>query len=93
MFVCLLQIRTITWTIQRHLALFSTTLRADAPVNGGTKALFFSGFTDSAAQSGLPQHYGIFRRNGLDLGCRLRDLKSGERSWRGPDFNGIKSPI
>ena len=42
----LLQVHTSAGTIERHLALFTTTLRTDASVDGGTKAFFFSLFAD-----------------------------------------------
>jgi hypothetical protein len=45
----LLEINTIAGTIERHFALLATTLRADASVDGGTKAFLFSLFADRAA--------------------------------------------
>jgi hypothetical protein len=49
-FACLLQIRTIAGTIQRDLALLTTALRANSPVNGGAEALFLANLADRAAQ-------------------------------------------
>src|SRR5580693_3993575 len=42
----LLEIHTSAGTIESHLALLTTTLWADASVNSGTKAFFFSFFAD-----------------------------------------------
>src|SRR5580692_1545783 len=46
MLSCLRQVDTSAGTIKRDFALLATTLRADASVDGGTKAFFFSLFAD-----------------------------------------------
>src|SRR5882762_5830297 len=56
----LLEIGAIAGAIERHLALFATALGANAPVHGGTEALFLADFTDRAAHEGLSlSYYGI----------------------------------
>jgi hypothetical protein len=61
MFAGLLQIGTVAGTIQRHLALLSATLRADASVNRGTEAFFLAAFANRATQMKFSpvKHYGI----------------------------------
>src|SRR4029077_3555388 len=49
----LLQIRTVARAIERHLALLTTALRADASMHRRTEPLLFTDFTDNAAQSRL----------------------------------------
>jgi hypothetical protein len=46
----LLEIRTVAGAVERHLALLAAALRADFPVHGWAKPLFFSFFTDRATQ-------------------------------------------
>jgi hypothetical protein len=55
----LLQVNAFARAIERDFALFATTLRTDAPVNGGTKPLLFAFFADGAGQGILPSHYGM----------------------------------
>src|SRR6266481_5585927 len=45
------QVRAVAGTIQRHLALLTAALRADAPVDRGTKAFLFANFADRATQT------------------------------------------
>ena len=51
MLPCLLEINTLSWAIERHLALLAATLRADASMHCQTEALFFSFFADGAAHA------------------------------------------
>src|ERR1700686_2451288 len=46
MFPRLLQVNTTAGTVERNLALFATTLRADPSMDRGTKAFLFSLFAD-----------------------------------------------
>src|SRR5437899_5348665 len=56
----LLQVGTVAGTVERHLALFAATLRADAPMHRGTKPLLLANLADGAAQLRSPsQHYVI----------------------------------
>jgi hypothetical protein len=48
-FTRLLQIRAVTGTVERNLALFAAALGADPPVDGRTKALFLPDVADGAA--------------------------------------------
>jgi len=47
---CLLKVRAFTGAVEGDFALLSATLRADAPVDRGTKALFFALIADDAGQ-------------------------------------------
>src|SRR5882672_11908625 len=47
----LLKIRAVAGTIEGDLALLAAALRANAPVDGRTKAFFFANLADGAAQT------------------------------------------
>src|SRR5271168_55229 len=47
---CLLQIGAVAGTIERHLALLTATLGADAAVHGGTETFLLASLADRAAQ-------------------------------------------
>src|SRR5437879_4379663 len=49
----LLQVGAVAGTIERHLPLLATALRANSPVHGRTEALLLADFTDCTAQEGL----------------------------------------
>jgi hypothetical protein len=48
MLPCLLQVRTVAWTIQGDLPLLAAALRANSPVDCGTKAFLFSDLANGA---------------------------------------------
>jgi len=45
------QIGTVAGTVERHLSLLTATLRTNASVHGGAKALLFSDFADCTTQN------------------------------------------
>ena len=49
-FARLLQIRAVAGAIEGHFALLAAALRANAPVQGRAKTLFFANFADGATQ-------------------------------------------
>jgi hypothetical protein len=65
----LLEVRASAGTIERHFALFATTLRADASVDSGTKALLFSLFADGATHEYQSSKFIITRRNRFSSAC------------------------
>jgi hypothetical protein len=59
MFSRLPQVRTFTGTIERDLALFTATLRTNAPVNGWAESFLFADIANRATQIVLSsRHYG-----------------------------------
>jgi hypothetical protein len=62
MFPRLLEIAAGAGTIERHLALLTAALRADAPMNCRAKALFFSLFTDRTTHKTSAPEFIITRK-------------------------------
>ena len=74
--MCLLQVDAFPRAIERYLALFPATLRAYAPVDSRTKALFLPFFADGAGQAALLSHYGM-RETSLVVGYWRRSPLTG----------------
>jgi len=72
----LLQVHTLGWTVEGYFALFPATLRAYAPVDSRTKALFLPFFADGAGQAALLSHYGM-RETSLVVGYWRRSPLTG----------------
>ncbi len=80
MFSRLPQINAIAGTIERDFALLAAALRTNPAVDGGTKSLFFSDFTDGAGQENFPVAFDYPMSKEVTR-YALKPVQTGDFAW------------